>query len=90
MQATRSMLNDSRLGRGPGEKKAAEEYLKGARARLTLQAAASAWAAGVPWAEALDISQNAIARASPKPKPLPKANARPKAKGKAKGSGKGR
>ena len=72
----------SRLVRGPDVQRDARDYVRGARRRITLNAAAAAWAQGVPWGEALDIAERAIARASPKPKALPKrrAVAKPKAK----------
>ena len=58
------------MARGPGEGKEARRYVQNARTTLTIQAAANAWAHGVPWAEALTIAEGAIARASGKPKAL--------------------
>ena len=51
---------------------------------IVYQAAAAAWAAGVPCAEALDTAEKAVQRASPKAKPLPKAKGVAKSKAKAK------
>lgn len=52
--------------------KDAAAYTVNARKRIILQAAAAAWASGVPWAEALKIATNAIQKADPRPKALPK------------------
>ena len=62
-------------------KKDAVAYLNRSRQMMTVSAAASAWACGVPWAEALRIAQRATDRACPKPSG--KAKAKPKAKAKA-------
>ena len=61
-----------RLIRGPSTRKEGEHYVKTARSEIVLKAAASAWNAGVPWAEALGIATRAIAKASAKPKAMPK------------------
>ena len=45
-----------------------------------MTAAAQAWSAGVPWAEALEIAEAAISKACPKPKAFPKRQAKAKAK----------
>ena len=47
-------------------------YLASARRRMAIQAAADAWAHGVPWAEAIKICGGAINRAEAKAKALPK------------------
>ena len=75
----------TRLGRGADDRKSAQQYLARAHRAITLQAAAQAWACGVPWAEAIQIAEKAIEGASRKPKPFPKVKAqgKPKAKPKA-------
>ena len=57
-------------------------YVRNAKQSIVFNTAARAWACGVPWAEALKISQQAMAKAG---SGAPKAS-----KGKAKGKGKGR
>ena len=61
-----------RLAADPKRKADNAAYMVRARTRIALQAAASAWAQGVPWAEALRISNRAIEKADPRPKALPR------------------
>lgn len=72
-------LRGARLVRGPSTAKDAAKYVESAKRRITYNAAAAAWAQGVPWSEALDIATRAISKASPKAKPLPKRKAKAKA-----------
>lgn len=65
-----------RLAGGGNDRKNVALYIKNGRRALTLQSAATAWACGVPWAEALDISQRAIEKADPFAKAKAKAKAR--------------
>lgn len=65
-----------RLLRGPDAKKNSAFYLQRARVRIVHEAAAAAWANGVPWAEALRISEDVVRRADGKAKALPKKRAR--------------
>ncbi|CAK9094355.1 unnamed protein product, partial [Durusdinium trenchii] len=58
------------------DRRSATHYVGRAKRRVALTAAAQAWAAGVPWAEALRICKRAVSRASPKAKALPKRRAR--------------
>ena len=51
-------------------------YVGCARKRIALEAAARAWARGVPWAEAISICKNAVSKADAAAKPLPKRRAR--------------
>ena len=67
-------------GPGPSAARDAADYMKGARRRIVLNAAANAWGQGVPWSEALDIATRAIAKAAAKPKALPKRRAKAKAR----------
>ena len=76
-----SLIGLVRLVRGPSTQKDAQKYVQSARQRITLNAAATAWAQGVPWSEALNIAERAIAQATPKSRAIPKGKA--KAKGKA-------
>ena len=69
-----------RLVRGADDPKNAKKYVAKARRAVTLTAAAQAWSAGVPWAEALEIAEAAISKACPKPKAFPKRQAKAKAK----------
>lgn len=70
-----------RLLRGSKEnKKDVDKYTQQAKEDIALQAAATAWANGVPWAEALTLVTTAINRADAKAKPMPKASAKAKAK----------
>lgn len=65
----------SRFARPSNDKKRKEQvtmYLASARKRMALEAAARAWANGVPWAEALKICRRAIDKADAVAKPLPK------------------
>ena len=62
-----------------------KSYTKRAKRRITHQAAASAWACGVPWSEALCIVKKALAKADGTQKPMRfwgKAKVRGKGKGK--------
>ena len=68
--------NHWRLGRGADDRRNAKQYLARAQRAITLESAATAWAQGVPWTDALQIAERAIAKASPKPKPFPKRRAR--------------
>lgn len=70
--------------RGRDDRKNAQKYAEKAKKAIVYQAAAAAWAAGVPFAEALDTAEKAVQRASPKAKPLPKAKGVAKSKAKAK------
>jgi len=76
----------ARLVRGKSDAKDAKRCVAQAQRAIVLQAAARAWAHGVPWAESLCIAEKAISKASPKAKALPKSKAKAKAvpKGKAK------
>lgn len=69
-----------RLVKNRDATKANKAYLTKARRAVVLTAAARAWAHGVPWAEALRISQKAVDAAG---------SAMPKARAKGKGRGKG-
>lgn len=62
-------------------------YLIRAKRKIVYDAAARAWSLGVPWAEALKMSQRAV-RAGNAVEPKPFAKGR--GKGKAKGRGKGK
>lgn len=77
-----------RLGRGKDAKKHARAYIRNSRDLLVLRSAARAWAEGVPWATALDISERAIdaaaATAGVQKLPLKDALKRARAKAKAK------
>lgn len=66
----------SRLGVGKDDRKHARVYVGLAKERIVLESAAHAWSKGVPWAEALDISEKALKKAEAKAKPLPKGRAR--------------
>ena len=68
------------------DKKEVDIYVKNARRRVVHVAAARAWSLGVPWSEALRISEAAVEAANPKPKGKGKGHA----KGKSKEKGKGR
>lgn len=68
--------------RGRDDRKNAQKYAEKAKKAIVYPAAA--WAAGVPFAEALDTAEKAVQRASPKAKPLPKAKGVAKSKAKAK------
>ena len=77
-----SIFCGMRLGRGTDDAKNSRKYVENARKAITLEAAATAWSRGVPWA--LDIAEKAIEKGSAKPKRIAKAKAvRPKAKAKA-------
>ena len=67
-----------RIFRGGDIKKDADKYVEKARRQIVLEAAAVACANGVPWAEALSISEGAIMKASAKPKRLPRGQKRPR------------
>lgn len=56
-----------RLAHGKEDRKHAKQYIDRATRAIVLQAAATAWTSGVPWAEALQISERAIAKANPDP-----------------------
>ena len=64
-------------------------YVRSARKAIIIDAAARAWANGVPWEEALSITEKAMAAAGQgtkgkgKGKGIGKAKAKPKAKSKA-------
>ena len=80
-------ITDSRLERASG-KKEMMIYIRNVRKRIVHQAAANAWALGVPWAEALSIAQRAVdAGDAVAPNPF---NRKGKEKGRGKGKGKGR
>ncbi|CAK9056548.1 unnamed protein product, partial [Durusdinium trenchii] len=69
--------NSGRLVKGgQDDRKDANRYAVRAAEAITLQAAAAAWARGVPWAKALDIATRAVAKADPKKRAMPKAFAR--------------
>ena len=59
-----------------------KSYTRRAKVRIVHKAAASAWAQGVPWSEALDIATNALAPVDGTPPRL--------RFGKGKGQGKGK
>ncbi|CAK9099273.1 FO synthase subunit 1 [Durusdinium trenchii] len=70
------LLDASALGVGKDDRKHARVYVGLAKERIVLESAAHAWSKGVPWAEALDISEKALKKAEAKAKPLPKGRAR--------------
>lgn len=76
-----------RIGRGADDKKNVDKYIARAKQTIVFEAAAQAYASGVPWAEALQCAERAVDKANPKakakPKPSPKAKGKPKAKPKA-------
>ncbi|CAK9073043.1 Uncharacterized protein SCF082_LOCUS35839 [Durusdinium trenchii] len=76
----RQLALDRMLVKNRDATKANKAYLTKARRAVVLTAAARAWAHGVPWAEALRISQKAVDAAG---------SAMPKARAKGKGRGKG-
>lgn len=51
-------------------------YVGCARQRIALEAAARAWARGVPWAQAMSICNRAVSKADAAAKALPKRRAR--------------
>ena len=73
----------------PGMNKDVSFYVRSARKAIIIDAAARAWAHGVPWEEALNITEKAMAAAGQgakgkgKGKGIGKAKAKPKAKAKA-------
>ena len=75
-----------RVGRGPDDKKNADMYIARTSRLIMLEAAAEAWASGVPWDNALALSERAVNKANALLYPLgrPKAKAKSKAKAKAK------
>ena len=75
-------ISNPRIGRGADDKKNVDKYIVRAKQSIVLEAAAQAWASGVPWAEALQCAERAVDKANPKAKAKPKSS--PKAKGKAK------
>lgn len=73
-----------RLARGADDARLARKYVDRAKKAIIYDAASTAWSKGVPWAEALQICETAVAKASAKPRAIPKAKAvRAKAKPKA-------
>lgn len=76
-----------RLGRGPDDRRNADKYTAKASRLVALEAAAEAWSCGVPWNEALKLSEKAVKKVQDlvtplgKPKAKSKAKAKPKAKG---------
>lgn len=68
-----------RLARGPDDARNAAAYAERAKRFIVLEAAATAWSNGVPWAEALDIAERAISKANPKARAIPKGKAAAKA-----------
>ena len=88
-----SKSNVVRLGRGKDNKKHARHYIQSAKTRIVLRSAAIAWAEGVPWSTAVEISTKPIEAAAvaevrklpakcalkAKAKSKPKAKAKPKA-----------
>ena len=79
-----------RLGRGPDDRKNSLDYLERSRQNMVFEAAAAAWARGVPWAESLEIASGALQSASLKLKPLPKGKAKGQAKAKRKSAAQAR
>lgn len=71
---------DLRLGPGKEDRKNADKYIAKAKRTLSLEAAAEAWSAGVPWDEALDLATRAVNKVDEIIGPL--AKKRPKAKAK--------
>ena len=61
-----------RLSRGKDTRRDSVAYVAKAKTSITLKAAATAWANGVPWAEALDIAGKAMANVAAKVKPAPR------------------
>ena len=65
-------------------------YVQRARASVVIDTAARAWSVGVPWAEALHLSKEAMAQAAAAlPPPLQRRSRKGNAKGKGKGKGRG-
>ena len=62
-----------------------KSYTKRAKIKIVHKAAAQAWAQGVPWAEALQIADKAMASANGSAPPL-----KFSAKGRGRGKGKGK
>ena len=52
------------MGRGADHKKNAAKYIKSAQERIILRSAARAWAHGVPWGAAVNLSRRAITKAA--------------------------
>ena len=72
-------------------KREAELYIHRARRRVVHISAARAWSLGVPWAEALNLSERAVAAGDAVvPNVFSSKGAKGKGKGKAKGTGKGK
>ena len=71
---------DLRLGPGKEDRKNADKYIAKAKRALSLEAAAEAWSAGVPWNEALDLATRAVNKVDeiigPMAKKKPKAKAK--------------
>lgn len=69
-----------RLGPGKDDRKNADKYIAKAKRALSLEAAAEAWSAGVPWNEALDLATRAVNKVDeiigPMAKKKPKAKAK--------------
>jgi len=80
-----------RITRATRDKKEVDIYVRNARRRIVHVAAARAWSLGVPWAEALAISERAVrAGNAAGVDPFAKGHAKGKSKGKNKGKNKGK
>ena len=81
----------ARITRATRDKKEVDIYIRNARRRIVHVAAARAWSIGVPWGEALQISQQAVeAGNAAGGDPFAKGHAKGKSKGKHKGIRKGK
>ena len=88
---TSDFLSALRLKSPDNAKAIVADYTKKAKTKIVHQAAATAWAEGVPWAEALQIAEKAISAADATVSSLKfSAKGRGKGKGKAKGKAKGK
>ena len=78
------ILANCKVGRGPDDKKNADMYIARTRRLIMLEAAAEAWASGVPWNDALALSEHAIDKANALLYPLGRPKAKPRSKAKPK------
>lgn len=70
------------MARGKDDAKNAKRYAEDAKKQIVYETAASAWSAGVPWAEALGMATRVMDKACVKPKAKAKPKAKPKARAK--------
>eukprot|EP00435_Cladocopium_sp_Y103_P026275 s1851_g6.t1 len=70
----------SALGKHDGKeaRNQVTHYVAAARRRIAIEAAAEAWANGVPWGTAIKVCTKAVKVANPKAKPVPRGSAAPK------------